>query len=265
MEQPFDNVDEIYNQKLGEVLHFFSSRLQPYYSSSRLTLLLTILGVPHHLRSSTVFQANVMPLPSRLRAMDQAFLSFSTISHCPPEHWSIFRDFMDSGHPLALDGQRYATAALACLKLIFNRYQVPLSSFRRFSRHSLTPNLGMYVEHFLHRNNVHLPVWEKFLRPYLSTHMCRGIPGIHVALDSYQRSRAIHLQFLLEKSAYSDSLLTFTRRRVFRFGYLQRNHPTYMKKAIFALAKYIHRVTGETTEVMACESIWGRNGWFSAD
>ena len=114
MEQPFDDVDEIYNQKLGEVLHFFASRLPLYYSSSRLTLLLTILGVPHHLRSSTVFQANVMPLPSRLRAMDKAFLSFSTVSYCPPEYWSIFRDFMDSGHPLALDGQRYATAALAC-------------------------------------------------------------------------------------------------------------------------------------------------------
>ena len=265
MQQPFYDVDEIYNQKLGEVLYFFASRLQRYYSSSLLTLLLTSLDIPPHLRLiNTVFQANTIPLPSGLRAMDSDFLSFSSVSHLLAVDWNIFRDFLDSGHPLALDGKRHATAASACLKLIFTCYQVPLSSFRRFSRHSLTPRLSVYKEHFSHRHNVHR-VWRNFLRPYLSTHMCRGIPGIYIALDLHQRTRAIHLRFLLEKSAYSDSLLTFTRRRVFRFGYLQRNHPTYMKKAIFALAKYIHRVTGETAEVRACKSIWGRNGWFSAD
>ena len=40
-EQPFDGIDEVYNQKIGEVLNFFASKLQLYYSSSRLTLLLT--------------------------------------------------------------------------------------------------------------------------------------------------------------------------------------------------------------------------------
>ena len=36
-----------------------------------------------------------------------------------------------------------------------------------------------------------------------------------------------------------------------------------MKKAIFALAKYIRRVTGEPAEVMVCKSIWGRKEWFT--
>jgi hypothetical protein len=81
----------------------------------------------------------------------------------------------------------------------------------------------------------------------------------------YRHPRLLgHLEFLLEKSAYSDSLLNFARRRVFRFGYLNRSHSKYMKKAIFALAKYVHRVTGETAEVRACESIWGRDRWFTA-
>ncbi|KIM35968.1 hypothetical protein M413DRAFT_449493 [Hebeloma cylindrosporum] len=74
---------------------------------------------------------------------------------------------------------------------------------------------------------------------------------------SDNRSRSIHLQFLLEKSGHSDPLLNFARRRVFRFRYLHRKHPTYIKKAIFALAKYIQRVTGGTAEVRACESLWG--------
>jgi hypothetical protein len=46
------------------------------------------------------------------------------------------------------------------------------------------------------------------------------------------------------KSAHSDNILGLARRKVFRFGYLHRNHPIYMKKAIFALARYIQRVTG---------------------
>jgi hypothetical protein len=77
--------------------------------------------------------------------------------------------------------------------------------------------------------------------------------------------RSTHLRFLLEKSAYSDNILNFARHRVFRFGYLHRKHPTYIKKTIFALAKYIQRVTGETAEVRACESIWGRDRWFTAN
>jgi hypothetical protein len=32
MEQPFDDVDEIYNQKLAVVANFFTSKLQLYYS-----------------------------------------------------------------------------------------------------------------------------------------------------------------------------------------------------------------------------------------
>jgi hypothetical protein len=79
-----------------------------------------------------------------------------------------------------------------------------------------------------------------------------------------QNLRSNHLQFLLEKSAYSDNLLNFAHHRVFRFRYLHRKHPTYMKKAIFALAKYVQRVTGSMVEVRACESIWGHNRWFTA-
>jgi hypothetical protein len=62
MEQPFDDVDEIYNQKLGEVLNFFMSKLQLYYSSSRLTLLLTLLDIPpDRLRPIQVFGTDHSP------------------------------------------------------------------------------------------------------------------------------------------------------------------------------------------------------------
>jgi hypothetical protein len=44
-----------------------------------------------------------------------------------------------------------------------------------------------------------------------------------------------HLQFLLDKSAHSDNILGLAHRKVFRFRYLHRDHPTYMKKAFFLL------------------------------
>ena len=261
MEQSIDDVDEFYNQQLGAVLNFFTSKLQLYYSSSRLTWLLTLLDIPDHLRRSVGFRATIIPLSSRLKMMDSDALS---LSYCPQRiHRDIFRNFLDSDHPLALDGQRHAIAASACLKIIFKHYQVPLSSFQQFSRHSLTSRLSVDMEHLSHRRDINLPGLTDFLNTYFSCDTRRGIPAIYAILDIRQRLRSNHLQFLLEKSAYSDSLLNFARRRVFRFGYLHRKHSTYMKKAIYALAKYIQRVTGGTAEVRACESIWGGDRWFT--
>ena len=159
----------------------------------------------------------------------------------------IFRDFLDSGHPLALDGQRYATAASACLKIIFKHYQVPLPRLKRFSRHFHT----LILNRGARSQPRHTPL---------------GLPDTHSGLGSrfHQVCRSRHLRFLLKKSAYSDRLLNFAHRKVFVFGYLHRNHPTYIKMAIFALARYIHRITGRTAELDACESIWGRARWFIA-
>jgi hypothetical protein len=196
--------------------------------------------------------------------MDSDGLDFFSVSYFSANS-NIFRDFFDSDHPLALDGRRHATAASACLNIIFKHYQVPLSCFQRFSRQSLTPRFTVDMDHLSYPPGARNFPWNNSLETYFSSHTRRGIPGIYKALDLHQRIRAIHLRFLLEKAAHSNSLVKFARRRVFRFGYLQRNHPTHMKKAIFALAKYIYRVTGETAEVRACESIWGHKGWFSAD
>jgi hypothetical protein len=267
MEQPFDDVEEIYNRKLREVLNFFVFKVQLYYSSSRLTLLLTLLDTPDHRRPMIHFQADIIPLPSRLKVMDHDpadSLSFFSVSGSSAD-WNFFRRFLHSSHPLALDGRRYATAASACLKIIFKHYQAPLSSLQHFIRHASTPKPGVYMKRLSHWHNVNHPGWINFLGTYFSCNTHGGIPGICVDLDVHQRIRSSHLQFLLEKSAHSNSLLDFARRRVFRFGHLQQNHPIYMKKVIFSLAKYIHRITGETAEVKVCESIWGHKGWFSAD
>jgi len=264
MEQPLDGVDKIYNQKQEEILDFFKSKLPLYYSSSRLTLLLTLLEYSsdrfHPMR---FFGPEYISLPSRLKMMDRDALNFMSVPQLSGD-WNIFRNFLGSDHPLALDGQRYATAALTCLKIIFKHYQVPLLCFQRFRRHILTPSVDM--EQIANRRDVKsLPGWKNFLETHFSTSERQGIPEIHAALYLCQRRRTIHLGFLLRKSAYSDNLLNFARCRVFRFGYLCRKHPTHMKQAIFALAKYIHQVTGGTAEVRACESIWGRDKWFTAE
>jgi hypothetical protein len=173
----------------------------------------------------------------------------------------IFKDFLDSDHPLALDGRRHATAASACLKIIFIYDQALHSRCTpRVDQRSQRHSTDLKPKPLWHRSLRH---WH--LRTYISS---RKVPWdflqFHRKIDD-QRFRSGHLKFLLEKSAYSNNLLNFAHRRVFRFRYLQRSHPTYMKEAIFALAKYIHRVTGETAEIRACESIWGRQKWFTAN
>ena len=262
MEQPFDGIDEVYNQNLEVVLDFFMPKLPLYFSSSRLTLLLTLLDIPPQLILRGTIVSYPIPLPSRLKKMDSDTLNLFSVSEFSL-HWDIFRDFLDSDHPLALDGRRHATAASACLNIIFIYYQVP------HSRRTLRGDQRSHQRRTDFKPN---PLWDRSLIHWNArTYLSRPSPNRKIQ-DAFfkfrqktqdQRFRSGCLKFLLEKSAYSDSILIFARRRVFRFGYLQRNHPTYMKRAIFALAKYIQRVTGETAEVRNCESIWGRQTWFT--
>jgi hypothetical protein len=193
--------------------------------------------------------------------------------------WKIFQDFLDSGNPLALDERRYTIASLACLKILFGHYQAPVLRFTWLSRNSRTLRPRVDMGDRSERNHTDLPIgtyWGGSFRWYwdLRTRLPKQMrPGTHLSgvVTLLERSRerphtcfhSNHLQFVLQKSAYSDNILDFARYRVFRFGYLRRNHPAYMKKAIFSLAQYIQRVTGETAEVRACESIWGRDRWFT--
>jgi len=289
-EQPFEDADELYNHKLRLVLDFFASKLHLYYSSSRLTSLLTtiyasidspasVISTQHSIEDSDA----LVPLPPRVRAVDNAALSLcGALSYSrrlkTESLWEIFLDFLDSDHPLALDGDRYATAAWSFLNVIFKHYQLPVFCFAWFSQHYRT--MGLDLEHPSTRHLFHSEAEMDFSQ---TVDMYWGLRTIQVpgCLDteyskvlrqeyedyqafSLQNLLSGHLQFLLERSAYSNNLLNFARHRVFRFRYLHRRHPTHMKKAIFALAKYIQRVTGSTAEVSACESIWGRKKWFTA-
>ena len=209
------------------------------------------------------FLENIIPLPPRLKVMDSdahdLFRFFS--GNCFPEDWDIFQNFLDSRHPLALDGRRHATAASACLKIILIYDQSPHSQRTlRVNQRSQRRRADLKPKTLWHQSVRHANLWNY---PY---HYNKALPRPVSGLEDkirHQQSRSGLLTFLLEKSAYSDNLLKFARCRVFRFGYLQQNHPLYMKKVIFALAKYIHRVTGETAEVRACQSIWGRQRWFT--
>ena len=277
IEQPIEDADKLYNQNLSLVLDFFASKLQLYYSSSRLTLLLTLLPAsgPKHLDTF------IIPLPSKLQMADNNTLRLRSAGDYSYEkcYWKIFQDFLDSGGPLALDQRRYAIASFACLKILCGQYQAPVLRFTWFSRHSRTLRVDM--EDHSQRHHTDLPVGTKrwgSIRLYwdLQTRLPNQMrPGKHLSsilsllernrLRAFPDSQSKHLQFLLQKSAYSENILGFARYRVFRFGYLARHHPVYMKKAIFSLAKYIQRVTGETAEVRACESIWGRDRWFTTE
>jgi len=276
MKQPIEDADTLYNQNLKLVLDFFASKLQLYYSSSRLTLLLTFLlaSEPNYLGTYSI------PLPSRLKVTDSEALDLHRTGGYYPEtcYWKIFQDFLDSSDALpALDGQKYTIAALTCLNILFGHYRAPVWRFAWFSQHSRASALGIGIAYHSQRHHIDLPVgtyWGRSISLYwhLRTRLPNRMPhGMHLSsvdthlkLKSRQYSCSDHLQFLLEKSTYSHHILDFARYRVFRFGYLLRKHPAYMKRAIFSLAKYIQRVTGETTEVRACESIWGRDRWFTA-
>ena len=269
-----DDVDEIYNKNTALVLDFFASKLHLYYSSSRLTLLLTYLstGEPDYLRTDNV------PLPPRLKIADEEALDLHTAGGWFANEccWHMFRNSLNSTDTLALDEQKYATAALACLKILFGHYPAPVSLITWFSQHSRA--LRAHMDDHSQRPHKDLTVgtyWGGSLALYwhFRTYARNQRPRRqHFWTTSFQfrresvdqHSRSNHLLFLLKKSVYSDKILNFARSRVFRFGYLHRKHTTYMKRAIFALAQYIERFTGETAEVRACESIWGRERWFAA-
>ena len=232
-----------YNQKLGEVLNFFVSKLPLYFSSTRLTLLLTLLDIPPvRLGPFRSVWGHIIPLPSRLKKIDEDAFNLSSVSHIPGVDWSIFRDFLGSGYPLALDGQRYATAASACLKIIFQApHSWPTPRIHRSQRHreGLKHHADLKPKTLWHQR----PRFLWYRRTYLSSQGVHKIPQACRDLEhevEAQHIRSVHVKFLLEKAAYSDNLLNFARHRVFRFGYPHRNHPTHMKKVIYALAKYIH-------------------------
>jgi len=273
IEQAIDDADEIYNKNLVLVLDFFASKLHLYYSSSRLTLLLSFLwtSTPEYLRTS------IIPLPSRLKITDDHALGLHEAAgfHFQEENYrKIFLDFLDSNGPLALDERRYAVAAFACLKIVFGHSQPPVSRITWFNRHSRALSERMednFQRHWqdplaTYRSLVafyrHLRARHRNQMPQKNYPTGRFSEFLRESLN--QGHRSSHLLFLLPKSAYSHNILNFARYRVFRFGYLCRNHPTYMKRAIFALAEYIQRVTGETAEVRACESSWGRETRFTA-
>ncbi|KIM47225.1 hypothetical protein M413DRAFT_23460 [Hebeloma cylindrosporum] len=149
----FDDADEIYARNLEVVLDFFVSKLQPYYSNPRLTLLLTYLAT-----IQPVLATFVLPLPLRLKMVDNEGLQLHDVtdvcpnSHFPPDR-HIFEDFLNSDHPLAMDGARYATATLDCLQIIFKRYKGGVSGINWFTHHSraLMAGLAIKVEHVWYR------------------------------------------------------------------------------------------------------------------
>jgi len=272
IEQPIDDADEIYNKKLAMVLYFFSSKLHLYYSSSRLTLLLTFLSTskPRPLRTDHI------PLPSRLKIVDEDALDlYATAGWYPDEYsWHIFQGFLNSDDPLALEERRYSVAALACLKILFGYSQLPVSRITWFSQHSRA--LRWHMEDHSQWHHKDHPL-ASYRRPgfywYLRTRHRNQTPQKQSVWNRFlqfdrefavQDYRSNHLLFLLRKSAYSANIINFSRYRVFRFGYIYRKHPTYIRRAIFALAKYVERVTGEAGQVRICESIWGGERWFSA-
>jgi len=277
MEQPTEDADTLYNQNLTIVLNFFASKLPLYYSSSWLTLLLTFLPASEH----NILDTYAIPLPSSLAIADgNAFSLYKAGGDYHTKcYWKIFQDFLNSGNPLALNKRRYVIASLACLKILFGHYQAPVLRFTWFNRRSRTLRVDMEGHSHRHHTDLLMGInWRKDIHLYwdLRARLPNQMrPGTHLLgmvtlwarseRRSFPYPQSKHLEFLLQKSAYSDNILDFARYRVFRFGYLARHHPVYMKKAIFSLAKYIQRVTGETAEVRACESIWGRDRWFTAE
>ncbi|KIM47228.1 hypothetical protein M413DRAFT_23462 [Hebeloma cylindrosporum] len=255
----FDSANEVYHQKLGEVLDFFVSKLPLYYSSRQLTLLVTLLDIPPYFFRATSILSDTVPLPSRLKTLDSdAFGLHSFFSHADARpNWTIFAHFLDSDHPMALDGQKYATASFVCLKLLFKHYQAPPFQARRPSSWLLGRHSRAHKAHHHQHSGRHHTAAPAEIKDYQSvrfywhfrttrmTQKCRNALYSRLLKNvDNDRVRSSHLQFILEKSSHSDDILNFGRRIMFRLAYFSRKHPSYIKEVILALAKYIQRVTG---------------------
>jgi len=120
-------------------------------------------------------------------------------------HWEIFRNFLDSGDPLALDGQRYSIVALACLKIIFKHYRALVSRIQWLSQH-----LRVDMERSSHRCRRVIPAgtdWGWNIPYYWHTRalLPSWTRGIHVGIHqfqeekSFQKLRSRHLSFILKE------------------------------------------------------------------
>jgi len=176
-------------------------------------LLLTFLsnGEPNYLRTDSI------PLPSRLKIADEEALDLHAAggqfsNECC---WQIFQDSLNSSDTLALDEQKYTTAALACLKILFGRYPVPVSLITWFSQHSRALRVHMDDRsQWPHKDLALGTYWGTSLALYwLRTHARNQRPQKqHTWARSFQfgregidqHSRSNHLLFLLKKSVYSD-------------------------------------------------------------
>ena len=219
MEQPIEDADSLYNQNFAIVLDFFASKLPLYYSSSWLTLLVTLLPGS----KDGYLRTHIIPLPSRLQiADDNAFGLKKLAGYFPPKGecpWQIFQDFLHSSNPLALDERRYAIASFACLKILFGHYQAPVLHFTRFSRHSRSLRVDM--EGHSQRHHTDLPVgtggWRR-IRLYWDLRTSRlpnqRRPGKHLSgvLTLLERIGYVHTHTLTQNTfnSFSKNLRTLT-------------------------------------------------------
>lgn len=208
MDQPTEDADKLYKQNLAIVLDFFVSKLQLYYSSSRLTLLLTFL-----LASMGTY---IIPLPSRLKIVDNNALSLHNAGGYYREecYWQIFQDFLDSSDPLALDEKRYAFATLACLKILFGHYHAPILHVTWFSQHSRA--LGANIKDHSKPQHTDLPAGTDWRRSvsghrHLRTHFLNRMPQrMHLSgANTQSEQMRIHIsQTIFDSSWKSRGTLT---------------------------------------------------------
>jgi hypothetical protein len=277
IKQPFEDSHKIYNHNLEVVHNFLAAKPPNYYSNSQSALLLDLIHGQKDISSLPGLHDRLSP-PSRMEKqasnLSQLFTVFSPKLLRETHHSQVLGDFlgflMQSSD---LDAKEYAASAFVCLMDLLGDYQAPVSRSNWFSRHSQTTtkhlsrwrgpwlrgtlwwgeNIGFYW-HL--RTWIPDHPWSSFGTKASPT---QDVVTIYWDKLGSQYCRSLLVQFLLERSSYSEHLLNFSRQRVFRFGYLHRKHPTHMKQVVIALAKYIQRVTGKADEVRVCESIWGRD------
>lgn len=244
-QQPFEDSHKIYNHHLEVVQNFLRApKLSAYYLNIQSALLLTHVQKDKSSLPGLDDRALLSPrMDEQALNLSQLFTALSPKLSRDIHHSQILENFLDFLMPSGdLDAERYATVAFVCLIHLFGDYWAPVSRSTWFSRHSQArikdtehlsrwhgPQLrgtlwwGENVAFYWHlRTCIPDHSWSNFGTKTFSTQDVLTIYWDKLARQQYC---SIFIQFLLEGSSYSDQLLSFSRRRVFRFGYLHRKHP----------------------------------------
>lgn len=251
-QQPFPESKALFNHHVNLFDQFLRPIVRSYYSSPQLTLLLTFLHLNwEHTWYPTGIDNTPYLSPAAESCDDQGlrlplwFYRCGDTRNVFGDYGKIVLNFLEDSNrsgELALDGGRFATAALCCLQYLCGHGRERFSNNHEIQIRRNSPwmwrKISVRDENITKRETRHLRRIVHKLGE-----MAPSVEAQHARVPSWNMFylRGLeHLPFLLERSGYSEELTRYLHRRpMFTVGCLEYRNET--KRARVAIAKYLSK------------------------